>query len=230
MSICFDLIVVSKSVTEPIIEMTQRCIDSVLAETDCHIVVVETGDFPINYHGMNKVIMYDGEFNYNRALNMGLEHAKGDVHILANNDIWFYPGWSGIGKDMIGEGFDSGSVLSNYYRHEKISQGNYILPGYEVGLHLTGWCIFVTKKCIEAIGRLDETFDFWYSDNVYSDQIKEAGIQHGLFCNYRVDHIVSATLSTLNNRQQAKYTIKERWNYRHYAERKKLNKTDPKDL
>lgn len=88
----------------------------------------------------------------------------------------------------------------------------------------------MTKKCIETIGKLDETFKFWYSDNVYADQIKEAGIKHGLFCNYRIDHVVSATLRTLDSRQQNEYTAREIGNYKHYAERKKLNKTDPKDL
>jgi GT2 family glycosyltransferase len=80
-----------------------------------------------------------------------------------------------------------------------------IYEGYYIGTLLTGWCIFVTRSCIEKIGSLDETYSFWCSDNAYADQLKAHGIRHGLFCNVRVDHLTSATLKTLPVRKQRKY-------------------------
>jgi len=79
--------------------------------------------------------------------------------------------------------------------------------GYDIGVHITGWCLFVTKECIQKIGELDESFEFWYSDNVYADQLIRSGIRHGLYCNVRVDHLTSVTLKTLPPREQRRYSF-----------------------
>ena len=81
----YDLIIVSQSKGE-LIQMTENCIASARQDGDLNVIVVETGD-PYPYDA--QIIKYEGEFNYNRALNLGLDHAKGDVHILANNDLVF---------------------------------------------------------------------------------------------------------------------------------------------
>src|SRR5665648_800354 len=102
----YDLIIVSQS-SPDLIHMTQNCIDSALADTkDINVILVESGQ-PYKYENVNKFIEYNGVFNYNRALNLGLKHAKGDVHILANNDLIFKPGWSKIGELMKLNGYHS---------------------------------------------------------------------------------------------------------------------------
>ena len=203
----YDLIIVAKSSTKELIQVTQNCINSARADNaDLNVIIVETSGCVVKYDHVNQVIKYEDEFNYNRALNLGLKYAIGDIHILANNDIIFLPGWSKIGECMINNEFDSASALSNDHRQKHLKRGDWIYEGYEVGKYLTGWCIFVTKKCIETIGGLDETFDFWYSDNIYADQIIKAKIRHGLFCNVQVNHIVSATLRTVPAKLRKKYS------------------------
>ena len=110
-------------------------------------------------------------------------------------------------------GFDSASVLSNDPRQRAFERGDFIYEGYNIGVHVTGWCIFVTKEAIQKIGQIDESYDFWYSDNVYANQLKAHGLRHGLFCNIQIDHLGSKTLKTLPIRQQRRYSV----NTKYYA-------------
>ena len=106
----YDLIIVTQS-SGDLIKVTQNCIDSARQDNaDLNIIIIESGQ-PYKYD-VDKIIQYNGEFNYNRALNMGLKHSKGDVHILANNDLIFHPGWSQIGELMKVNDYHSASILS----------------------------------------------------------------------------------------------------------------------
>jgi hypothetical protein len=211
----YDLIIVSQSKGD-LIQVTQNCIDSTrLEDTDLNIIVVETGN-PYKYD-VDKIIEYNGAFNYNRALNLGLKHVKGDIHILANNDIIFHKGWSKIGEQMKQNGFESASALSNDHRQRSFERGDFIYEGYNIGVYVTGWCIFITKEALRKIGKLDESFEFWYSDDVYADQLKAHGLHHGLFCNIQIDHLGSKTLKTLPFRDQRRYSVNSLHKYLHHA-------------
>lgn len=213
----YDLIIVSKSISQELTNITTNCINSARQDCDLNVIIVETGGIKVNYDA--NIIYYQGEFNYNRALNLGLLYAKGDIHILANNDLIFHKGWSKIGDQMRDYGFDSGSALSNDLRQRAFKHEECIYEGFNIGVHLTGWCLFVTKECIAKIGTLDESFEFWYSDNIYADQLKAYGLRHGLFCNIRVDHLGSKTLKTLPFKEQRRYSVnsKQKYNMLHHA-------------
>jgi len=216
-SLCmkYDLIIITQS-NNNLIQMTQNCIDSARKDNaDLNIIIIETGSL-WDYKDINKIIRYTGEFNYNHALNLGLKYAMGDIYILANNDLIFHKGWSQIGELMRSNGYHSASILSQSVNG--FERGNYVYEGYEIGKHITGWCIFMDKYCREKIGQLDETCSFWYSDDLYACQLKSASITHGLFCNLQVDHITSCTLIKQNAQLQRKYQIGEMLKYR---ERKK---------
>lgn len=215
----YDLIIVTQSKGD-LIQVTQNCIDSA---GDVNVILVETGQ-PYKYRGVNKFIEYNGEFNYNRALNLGLKYAKSDIQILANNDLIFYPGWEQIGDLMKVNGYHSASVLS---QNAVFPRGDFIYEGYEIGKYLAGWCIFLDRYCLDKIGQLDESVSFWYSDNLYACQIKAAGIKHGMFCNLRVDHLTSQTLLKQSRSVMQKYQTGEQSIFRirqkYYAERERVS-------
>ena len=222
----YDLIIPTQSKSS-LIQMTQRCIDSARKEADVNVIIVESGD-PYKYEGISKTIEYNGEFNYNRALNLGLKYAKGDVHILANNDIYFHEGWSKIGELMQLNGYHSASA---YAPHLKMfQQGEHVYEGYHVGYVFTGWCLFMDNYALEKIVKLDETVNFWFSDNLYALQLEASGIKHAMFCNVRVDHLCSQTLQKQPSRLQRQYQLGEYSKYiarqRYYAERKRNNKNN----
>lgn len=201
----YDLIIVSKSTPE-LKKFTLQTITTALRDkADVNIIIVETSGKKVDYPSA-EIVMYSGQFNYNRALNLGLTKAKGDIHILANSDLVFCKGWSQIGEQMLMNGFDSASALSEDRRQLAFKRGDWIYPGFEIGKHLTGWCIFVTKECIKKIGKLDETFEFWYSDNVFADQLQANNLRHGLFCNVQVNHVTSVTVRSIPPIEQRKYT------------------------
>lgn len=211
----YDLIIIACSSNDRLIDITRRCIDSAADECD-NIIIVET--FPIIHEYKDcTIIQYKEAFNYNRALNQGIKYSENECLILANNDLLFYPGWSRIGPQMVANNFGSASALSQFHLQKGYEMGDYVYEGYAIEYLLTGWCIFALRSTIEKIGSLNEQFDFWYSDNVYTDQIKQAGIRHGLFCNVRVDHLTSATLKTLSYRKQRKYSFDNIRKYKAYA-------------
>ena len=195
----YDLIIVTRSTTDYLREMTQRCIDSAKAD---RVIIVETGQV-VPYKNIDVYTQYPGKFNYNACLNWGLEFAENDIHILANNDLIFHK-YQTIGYDMVNNGFASGSA---WYVGCPLDQGDHIYEGYDVGLQMTGWCIFITKETYRTIGLLDEGVNFWYSDNLYADQLKKHGLRHGLFCNARVDHICNQTIKTMPVRVKREYSI-----------------------
>jgi hypothetical protein len=207
----YDLIIVSQS-KHDLIQVTQNCINSAREDNaDLNIIIIETY-FLTDYKGINKNIKYEGEFNYNRALNLGLKYINGDVHILANNDLIFHKGWSQIGDLMRVNGYHSASIMSQDTKG--FERGDKIYEGYEIGKQLTGWCIFLDNYCLSLIGQLDESVSFWYSDNVYACQLQSVGIKHGLFANLQIDHITSRTLTQLPAFLQRKYQIGEQNKFR----------------
>jgi hypothetical protein len=228
----YDLIIVSQSKGE-LIQITQNCIDSALKDgADVNVILVETSGMKVEYKGVNEYVLYEGQFCYNHALNMGLAKAKGDVYILANNDLIFHEGWSKIGELMEINGYHSASALNGY--QNKFQKGNYVYDGYTISYILTGWCIFLDRYCLDKIGKLDESVCFWYSDDLYACQIKAEGIMHGLFCNCQVDHIASRTLKRQPSRIQRMYEIGEGYKFkirqRYYAERERSNSLYSKNI
>jgi hypothetical protein len=220
----YDLIIVSQS-SPSLIPITQQCIDTARVDgADLNIIVVETGQ-PYKYD-VDKIIEYNGEFNYNRALNLGLKHIKNEIHILANNDIIFQKGWSQIGELMKSNDFHSASAISGHLT--QFQRGDLVYEGYQVGYILTGWCLFVDDYCLQKIGKLDESVSFWFSDNLYACQIKAEGIRHGLFTGVQIDHMASKTLVRQPSRTQRHYQIGElhKFNQRatYYAQKERANK------
>jgi GT2 family glycosyltransferase len=200
----YDLIIVAQSKGD-LIQVTQNCIDSARKDNcELNIIVVETGN-PYKYD-VDKLIEYNGAFNYNRALNIGLKYAKSDFQILANNDIVFQPGWSIIGNLMQLNGYLSASALSNYERQKSFEVGNTAFEGYEVGVLFTGWCIFTSKELWKHVPKLDERYPFWFADNAFAKQLKQKGIKHALICSVRVDHLGSSTLVRQDKHMQLEYT------------------------
>ena len=96
-------------------ETTQNCIDS-LIESDplvnFNVVVVESYDELDGYQYSNTIgtfpppeittIYPKEEFGYNKFLNIGLKHCKGDFVAYCNNDLIFHKEWaSNIMAEML---------------------------------------------------------------------------------------------------------------------------------
>lgn len=170
-------------------KMTQDAINSLRAsstEYKFNIIVVETENTQISYDGAT-VIQPNKKFNYNAFLNIGFEKCTSDYIIVANNDLIFHPNWF---EEVVKAGYDSSSCYTEMYQPHLPVKGK-IIPGYQTGYHLCGWCIVMKKVVLEKIGKFDEQFDFWYQDNDYSRQLEKHGLTHALIGTSWVTHLYS---------------------------------------
>lgn len=202
----YDLIIVAASKDHGLVEMTQRAIDSCLADgADVNVILIETAT-RARYRGVNQTIFWNKPFNYNACLNEGLKYRTGDVQILSNNDVIFMKGWSEIGGIMEANGILSACARSESRSHYGMPNDYKAYKGYTIGTFFCGWCIFQHKSVWDKIYPLDEAYEFWYSDNVHAEQLKRAGIEHYLICAVQVNHITSQTLNKTDRKTRLQYT------------------------
>lgn len=197
-----DVIILSNGKTPELRKTTQDSIDTCHASEKEHkfnIIVYEQVPF-IKYKKAD-TIHYVHPFHYNKLMNRGIEETKNEWVVLANNDLIFHEGWltkcleSGLENDY----------LSMSPNDKPNTQG--IEEGYEIGIEgqVKGWCILTNRKLYEIIGKIDESVSFWYSDNVYADQLKEKGIKHGLIKEAYVQHLDGQTLKTCTENERQEY-------------------------
>jgi len=213
MSTSFDLIFVSKTIDKPLRDITQAAIDSAilnnLSDSSLNIIVVETsGKIDPEYKNVDEMLLYQGIFKYNKALNLGLTKAKSDICVLCNNDLIFHPGWDEMGVLMKLNKVMSASCMSQDKRQKDFKRGYFNYEGYIIGKHLTGWCIFIDRNILKTIKKLPELHEFWYSDDDYAAQLKYYGIKHSLFGCCQVDHVHngSNTLVRIDKLTRQRYT------------------------
>jgi len=195
-----DVIIPSKT-SEKLSPILAQCIGSLKASEDeitFNVVVVESGE-QIDC-GQNKTIVYDrDEFCYNHALNMGIKATKSEWVILANNDlifrhlfmseIVFYSAMMPTVKSF-SPWNSHGGWHDNLFGDSPLNRAFF---GYRTCYELTGWCIIVKREILEKID-LSERVNFWYSDNVYADELIKINESHALIRASKVDHLCSQTI------------------------------------
>lgn len=185
-----DVIIPADSTKIGLRMMTQRTIDSLIAsEPDMkfNIIVIDGNQNTVGFKNA-RTFIYDFPFNYHRCVNLGLQYGNADVVAICNNDLLFDRFWLTKTLATMGETYLSASP------NNKTSTVEGILEGYDVARILLGWCIVVKRKVFDIIGKLDEVVNFWYSDNVYGEQLRRAGIVHILVLHAKVTYLGSRTL------------------------------------
>lgn len=163
------------------------------------------------YDDVNYIIPNE-KFNYNKFLNIGFKHCKGDWILIINNDLTFTEGWL---TEVLKE-YDNNPQIKSFSPFDPIAKekhyphlykdGN-VYIGYKVPVELMGWCILVRKEVIETIGQFDEQFDFWYQDDDYGETLKSHNILHALVKSSVVYHFETSSHSLLNEIERERMTI-----------------------
>jgi GT2 family glycosyltransferase len=188
--------------------------NSAISSSGVDCIVIETCIDSQPYKNVKETLIWSKDFNYNACLNFGLEYGDIETEYIAlcNNDIEFQKGWVKIIDYMKNNDIISASPFSMYnpLRHGYKPCYNHFF-GYQAGAEMCGWCIIIHKSVIEIIGRLDESYKFWCSDDAYADQLKKYGIQHALCCGFIVNHIGggSKTLKTLSRNKYMEFTLEQ---------------------
>jgi len=212
-----DIIIVAASIDDNLKRITQDAINTCHkseGNIDFNIIVIETSNRKVTYRDATVKYFIRDEFNYNLALNYGLKFCKYKYIALCNNDIIFEKGWASI---LIKQMKKHDALSACPYDPELKRKGEEISKGYSIRIHLVGWCIFVDREVFKLIGHLNEEVDFWYSDNIYADQLKKAKIKHIMVYDSIVHHIENQTLNTCTNKQKSKIMHSQA---RKYAEAK----------
>lgn len=225
-----DVIVPSMAKTKRLYALTMACVDSLMkSETrgtiKFNVFLFEQAyvEYPFRYY------RYAGDFNYHRIMNLGLSMGRADFVCLCNNDLQFTAQWA--------------TTLLNYKdRYLSMSPRcpvsqparkypNPVYEGYGVGAQLSGWCIFAHRGLFDIIGDLDESASFWYSDNLYAEQLKKHNITHALITKSVVYHVNrgSNTLKTLSRQEVLSATKNQKQLYID-AKTQKYSSFDPQTL
>ncbi len=194
-----DVIILSNGKTKELREMTQQTIDTLHASEKDHEfdVLVFEQQHDVGYR-QAFVINYHEPFHYNRLMNHGVEMATNEWIVLANNDLIFHRGWL---TECLKHDYLSMSPNFKAVREQGVEEG------HEIGVagQVMGWCLLANRKVFDKIGKIDESVNFWYSDHVYADQLREAGIEHALVKGALVQHLDGKTLKTCTEEERLKY-------------------------
>lgn len=143
-----------------------------------------------------KTVTYDFEFNYNKCLNVGIEQGNNEYIALCNNDLLFYKSWAKNIIDAMKKGYMSASP------YDRGTQITGCREGYGIAKEIKGWCIVIRRDLLDIIGPLADPVTFWFSDNVYAEQLKKHKIKHILCYDSRVFHLKSKTLITSQKKRE----------------------------
>ena len=210
----FDIILLSYGVNAKFRQYTIDCIRSLKKaenQVKFDILVLENG-IETEYKGAKTVFYKKEKFNYNASLNYGISITRNPYIVCCNNDLVFYRGFAENLYYAFKMGYKSVSPYCGITHPGRgIKNGNHIIEGHQVGFQLAGWCIGVEREMIKDLGGFHEGVEFWYSDNIYSEQLQIADVKHALVCSARVDHIGmgSQTLARLPKRQLYDVTRKQ---------------------
>lgn len=202
-------VIVSDAHTHKLYKMTQDAVDGCRnAGVDVFIVVVEMTN---KTYDLATTIDQTIPFNYNGCLNDGakyiLKHCPEITHIaFLNNDILPYPMWGANLIDLMeANGYDSGSPKCSF-RHPRLNGDQ---SGWQVGHRFCGWTFVLTKKAYLDLGKLDETFAYWCSDNIVAYHLEKKGYKHLITSKSVVNHLGNKSGKYLTKEQLIEYTWKE---------------------
>lgn len=194
-----DVIMLSNSKNATMRDMTQKAIDSLHKSSNHHqfnVIVVETVQEPVQYNGA-KVVTGQVPFNYNRNLNLGLQHCTAEWIVIANNDLIFHTDWI---DPITALNPDSASPVSPGWKpHAHVN--NQVIRGYRTSIELCGWCIVTKRATLDKIGPFDEQFDLFYQDNDYAAQLMRHQLTHLLVGTSHVTHLVAKSHGGYGSRE-----------------------------
>ena len=140
-----------------------------------------------------------------------------------HNDLIFYENWATeIIKpfQQFSDVLSASPVCSIHHTQMGFKLYDGIKLGYRIGLEVSGWCLFVKREIFKMIGKLDENYSFWFSDDDYANTLYVLNINHVLVTSSIVDHLYSKTLLTQSEERQVELTETEefyfgkKWNHR----------------
>jgi GT2 family glycosyltransferase len=234
-----DIIILSYAKNAELREMTDTCLNTLLASEDpsavrFDVVVVESNHAEPEYSQPGVRTLYlPPPFNYHRYMNEGIKITNGAFVAICNNDLYFHSGWATALLDQFSADpdlYSASPACSLHHPKQGFPLNSGVYPGYRVLAEISGWCLVFKRSMLEITGMLDEKFYFWYADDDYARTLEMHKLKHVLVTSSVVDHLESKTLSSHSSVKQrlmtkrAKYDFEEKWSHKSkfYFFRKRL--------
>lgn len=187
-----SLIITSYHADEEMINLTHRCLASLVPYTQPDEIILVDDCSPIkrNYNGLTQIFRAENG-GFPKCANTGFKAATGDILILSNNDITFTEGWLEAILEPLKQGFDISSVRMSdsdgLETEDKITEGDRF-----------GSLWAQKRRVYETIGGFDETFDKGtFEDLDFHKRAEEAGFRIGKNHSVVVNHVGRATMDKL---------------------------------
>ena len=224
-----DVVIISWAKNEELVLVTKDGLDS-LFENDkgitYHVYIVESNK-DIKYEDMEEyqrkwmhtieTVYTDETFGYNKYLNIGRRLGNSPYIALCNSDLTYEENWAtNIIEQMETHNALSASPWCPQTQGPNKDHTHNIYMGTRVRGELAGWCIVQKREIYKIIEDLNEGVSFWYSDNIYADELEMRGIRHILVPKSIVNHHefnLGKTGSSLSHDEQQKITLLEFKNY-----------------
>ena len=186
-----SLVIISNSDSVKCQLLTLETIETALIDKEfiSEIIVINTGEKSIKYPNCKEYYFHELEFNYHNTLNFAVKthEFKSNYITFCNNDLIFTEGWaSQLLQAMELNNLQCASPAN--IARPTVPQ---IIYGYEISKTFTGWCFTVRKDIFETIGLFDNEVTFWYSDNLFCEQLKFHDIRNALITDSIVKHKTS---------------------------------------
>jgi GT2 family glycosyltransferase len=190
-------------------KLLKKCIDSIYAftTTPFEIIIVDNnssdGTFKLmedqqfrgNLHGLR----LNMNVGYQRAVNMGIENAKGKYLLLFNDDAWVEKYWKD-GRDWLRvmiDDLEADPTIGIIGPHEGTSPA--------LGSHvLYFWCVMMKRSFYDEIGHLDDSTFFNYGgDDDYCERTRKAGYKVQYKHGYDSDGVLRHLMNLVPKEKQA---------------------------
>jgi GT2 family glycosyltransferase len=170
-----------------------------LEDKDLEIVVVSNGckDGTIEYcrslSGV-KVLEFPDAIGYTKAINIGVQAAKGEYVVLLNNDTEIH---GKLGSkdwiDCLYEPFENQTMVG--------ATGAKKLHQFGVDF-LVGFCLFMPKKLFSDFGMFDEVYNPGFGEEIqFSHELKKKGYQE-ITVNMPISHTAGQTVHRPEYREE----------------------------
>lgn len=194
------IIFLTKTADEDVYKMTASAVGS-LKETsnDVYTIIVESQSDCKYKYDCDLTLTLDGEFNYNKALNLAFQHTS-DFELVGcfNNDVLFLPNWyDQILNYMRWFNLDSVSPWCpmNQNGVNPADQQNIlsyrpssVYFGFDTIRHFAGWGWIMKNEVLKKMLPLPEELKFWFQDNQMALELKKMGKIHGCVTSSQVIH------------------------------------------
>lgn len=193
----------------------QRCITSILSQStydNYEIIVVENNsvqDATFAYYEKLKdqpkirLVKYEGEFNFSKICNFGVEHASGEYILLLNNDTqvisinWIEellmyaqrPDVGAVGAKLYypDKTIQHAGIVIGLGAHRTAGHSHYKVASTNLGYMgrlcyaqdvsaVTGACLMVKKTLYDALNGLDESFAVALNDVDFCLRLRDMGL------------------------------------------------------